>query len=77
MEGAPYRSGVGIITSTTLTAWRTGMGNANVFVKINGIVLFAAADVPVHAGQKVLVTYRMGKSGAIYVASIGVLTERN
>ena len=72
LQGIPYRSGVGTIANTMSVAPRY-MDNVNVFVKVNGTTLSAKADMPVRAGQKVLVTYRIGKSGAIYVENISPL----
>lgn len=72
LQGIPYRSGMGTIANTISAAPRY-MDNVNVFVKINGTTLSAKADVPVRAGQKVMVTYRIGKSGAIYVENISPL----
>ena len=51
--------------------------NENVFVKINGKTLPAGADVLVQVGQKVWVTYRIGKSGRIYVQRISPLVQSN
>jgi hypothetical protein len=81
LEGTERRWGTGTITGALIPTRGTFgsvlVDTPNVLLKLNGATLSAKANVPVQVGQKVWVTYRVGKSGRTYIQRISPLAEKN
>lgn len=81
LQGTERRWGTGTIHGALIPTKRTdanGLGDTpNVLLKINGTTLPARANAPVQVGQKVRVTYRVGKSGRTYIQRISSLEAKN
>lgn len=73
-QGSLSRFGVGTVTETMVPQYRFPW---NAFVRLNGITYIERTDIPVYVGQKVWVTYRVGKSGRTYIQSIDELPAKD
>ena len=73
LSGAPTRQGTGTVTSITHEPTTRGQPDPPflVLVRLNGRSERVLTHTPLRLGQVVPISYRVGKSGRIYITRVG------